>query len=57
LPAELKTHCAAWPSDYKVPESYTVLTTPLPHNANGKLLKRQMREQVLSLSPVLNKCA
>jgi long-chain acyl-CoA synthetase len=55
LPALLKTHCAARLSDYKVPESYTVLTTPLPRNANGKLLKREMREQVLSLSPVLDK--
>lgn len=55
LPAELKAHCAARLSDYKVPESYTVLTTPLPRNANGKLLKREMREQVLRLSPVLDK--
>ena len=54
LPVELKAHCAARLSDYKVPESYTVLTTPLPRNANGKLLKREMREQVLSLSPVLD---
>ena len=53
LPAEFKAHCAARLSDYKVPESYTVLTTPLPRNANGKLLKREMREQALGLSPVL----
>ncbi len=35
-------------SDYKVPESYTISTTPLPRNANGKLLKRAMRDQLLS---------
>lgn len=43
----LRAHCAARLSDYKVPESYTLLNTPLPRNANGKLLKREMREQVL----------
>lgn len=42
----LQAHCAARLSDYKVPESYTLLNTPLPRNANGKLLKREMREQV-----------
>jgi long-chain acyl-CoA synthetase len=35
-------------SDYKVPESYTLLTTPLPRNANGKLMKRAMRDQLLA---------
>jgi long-chain acyl-CoA synthetase len=35
-------------SDYKVPESYTLSTTPLPRNANGKLLKRAMRDQLLA---------
>ena len=34
-------------SDYKVPESYTLSTTPLPRNANGKLMKRSLRDQVL----------
>ncbi len=33
-------------SDYKVPESYTISTTPLPRNANGKLVKRAMRDQL-----------
>jgi len=37
-------------SDYKVPESYTLLTTPLPRNANGKLMKRAMRDLLLSAS-------
>jgi long-chain acyl-CoA synthetase len=35
-------------SDYKVPESFTLSTTALPRNANGKLLKRAMRDQLLS---------
>ena len=35
-------------SDYKVPESYTLSTTPLPRNANGKLMKRAMRDQLLT---------
>ena len=35
-------------SDYKVPESITLSTTPLPRNANGKLLKRAMRDQLLT---------
>ncbi len=43
----LKAHCAARLSDYKVPESWTLLDTPLPRNANGKLLKREMRDQVV----------
>jgi acyl-CoA synthetase (AMP-forming)/AMP-acid ligase II len=33
-------------SDYKVPESYTLSTAPLPRNANGKLMKRALREQL-----------
>ena len=35
-------------SDYKVPESFTLSTVPLPRNANGKLLKRAMRDQLLA---------
>jgi len=35
-------------SDYKVPESYTLSTAPLPRNANGKLMKRAMRDQLLA---------
>ena len=44
---ELKHFCAARLADYKVPETFTLTTTPLPRNANGKLLKREMRQQVL----------
>lgn len=35
-------------SDYKVPESWTLSTAPLPRNANGKLLKRAMRDELLA---------
>jgi O-succinylbenzoic acid--CoA ligase len=42
-PADLKRHCAGLLADYKVPETFTVRDTPLPRNANGKLLKRDLR--------------
>jgi len=44
LAAELSTFCAARLSDYKVPEAWTLTTTPLPRNANGKVVKRSLRE-------------
>jgi long-chain acyl-CoA synthetase len=44
--AELSAFCASRVSDYKVPESFTLSATPLPRNANGKLMKRALREQV-----------
>ena len=40
----LKAYCAAHLSDYKVPETFTFRTDPLPRNANGKVLKRELRE-------------
>lgn len=39
----LRSYCAAHLSDYKRPESFTVLTTPLPRNNNGKLQKAALR--------------
>jgi long-chain acyl-CoA synthetase len=45
---ELRRFCADRLADYKVPESFTLTTSPLPRNANGKLLKRALREQLLS---------
>ena len=42
--AALTAHCRPLLSDYKVPESYTLSATPLPRNANGKLMKRAMRD-------------
>ena len=43
---ELKAYCASRLSDYKVPESYTLSTAPLPRNANGKLVKRELRDRI-----------
>jgi long-chain acyl-CoA synthetase len=44
--ADLRAHCASQLADYKVPESITFSATPLPRNANGKLMKRLLREQL-----------
>jgi acyl-CoA synthetase (AMP-forming)/AMP-acid ligase II len=43
-PEALRAHCAERLADYKVPESFTLRREPLPRNANGKLLKRLLRE-------------
>ena len=43
----LRAFCAERLSDYKVPESVTVLADPLPRNANGKVLKRVLREELV----------
>jgi len=44
--AHLRAHCAQRLADYKVPESVTWCDAPLPRNANGKLMKRLLREQL-----------
>ena len=36
--------CTQRLSDYKVPESFTFASDPLPRNPNGKILKRALRE-------------
>jgi long-chain acyl-CoA synthetase len=43
LEAAMRAFCAARLADYKVPESIGVRDEPLPRNANGKLLKREIR--------------
>lgn len=40
----VRAHCAARLADYKVPEQVMFMDRPLPRNANGKLLKRALRE-------------
>lgn len=45
-PEDVRAWCAARVSDYKTPEFVTVRTEPLPRNANGKILKPQLRQQV-----------
>jgi acyl-CoA synthetase (AMP-forming)/AMP-acid ligase II len=42
----LRAWCAERLSDYKVPETMAITTEPLPRNANGKVLKRQLREHL-----------
>jgi len=43
LAAGLRAWCTERLADYKVPETVTPHADPLPRNANGKLLKREMR--------------
>lgn len=43
---ELSAFCAERLADYKHPDSYTVWEEPLPRNSAGKLLKRNLREQL-----------
>ncbi len=45
---QLRAFCASRLSDYKVPESFTLSDTPLPRNANGKLVKQEMRARLLA---------
>ena len=40
----IKQFCADRLSDYKVPETVALRTEPLPRNANGKILKSELRE-------------
>ena len=42
--SDLRAWCAERLSDYKVPETMAITADPLPRNANGKVLKRQLRE-------------
>ncbi len=50
----LQAFCAERLADYKVPETFTLETDPLPRNANGKLLKRHLRERVRPADPKAN---
>ena len=40
----LRAFCASRLADYKVPEAITLRSEPLPRNANGKVLKRELRQ-------------
>lgn len=44
----LRAWCAERVSDYKVPETIALSATPLPRNANGKVLKKKLREELLA---------
>jgi long-chain acyl-CoA synthetase len=49
--ADLRAFCAERLSDYKVPEAITFLSTALPRNANGKILKTALREMLVAAAP------
>jgi acyl-CoA synthetase (AMP-forming)/AMP-acid ligase II len=42
----LRAFCLERLADYKAPESFTFRAEPLPRNANGKVLKRTLREEL-----------
>jgi len=44
---ELARHCARQLSDYKVPEAFYRYENTLPRNANGKILKRELRQRLV----------
>lgn len=47
LAEELKNLCRRDLADYKVPDAINFTASPLPRNANAKLLKRELRERLL----------
>jgi acyl-CoA synthetase (AMP-forming)/AMP-acid ligase II len=47
---ELVRHCAGLIAEYKVPETFSFRTAPLPRNANGKLMKRALKGAGSSVS-------
>lgn len=47
---ELSQFCAQRLADYKVPESFTIQSEPLPRNPNGKLLKRELRDRLMQVN-------
>lgn len=44
--AAVRAFCAAHLADYKTPDFVTISADPLPRNANGKIVKKVLREQV-----------
>lgn len=47
LDAEMvKVYCAAHLADYKIPDFVTFSADPLPRNANGKIIKKTLRDMV-----------
>jgi long-chain acyl-CoA synthetase len=47
-PDDLRRHVATHLAAYKVPSQVFVYTEPLPRNASGKLLRRALRDRVLT---------
>lgn len=44
---DVHAHCSGQLADYKIPETITMLAEPLPRNAAGKVLKRELRERAI----------
>lgn len=44
----LRAWCAERMSDYKVPETIDIGTEPLPRNANGKVMKKNLRDSLIA---------
>ncbi len=44
---ELRAWCTERMSDYKVPETIDIRTDPLPRNANGKVMKKNLRDSLM----------
>jgi long-chain acyl-CoA synthetase len=44
--AELQAHCRARIAAFKVPVRIDIRTEPLPRNANGKILKRELKKEL-----------
>ena len=42
----LREHCASFMAAHKIPRYIWLRTEPLPRNANGKFLKRQLRDEL-----------
>src|SRR5215472_3008016 len=51
----LRAWCAERLSDYKVPETMLLTREPLPRNANGKVMKRVLREEMEALTRPWNR--
>jgi acyl-CoA synthetase (AMP-forming)/AMP-acid ligase II len=47
-PDNLRQHCMPLLADYKLPDALTLRSEPLPRNANGKLMKRSLRDLLLT---------
>jgi long-chain acyl-CoA synthetase len=47
---ELRAHCGTLLARHKVPRNIWFLTESLPRNANGKFLKRELREKLGSVA-------
>ena len=43
---DLRAHCGARLAKYKIPRYIWLLEESLPRNANGKFLKRQLRDEL-----------